>query len=1164
MRFNLFYLFIFFVFFINGSYANSSACGTTSMAESLGQLTERVRPKITIKKNPAGMRIAGKHYISGVHANMSLKIPDAVTLTHSLAHQLPPTMFGANKINDIIILDDIKDVSRFAKSSTGKVNRYSGKNIVIDEENGVHRIYINKKDIAKDFSLAKLDLEHFGKVEHQAPHKLPIAEPKTIGNLVPEEPSVFSGGLISLSAEPPEGFFAAATTAELKQAGLKIKEAHKADVMVYRVPDSRQESYFKFQFASADRPIDSALDGKFKVATGIGPSSNPASIGGREADLLIMGDEQQGVLTSYLSAIGKKDLKITDLYEHPGIVQKISDKEVFIGNIDQARRLTSEGFNDLKTDPMIYRNVYSKDYDKYLRSLFEKETGPAPKDSYLLGTSRGCTQGCTICCSGGLEAFQFFDAPRMMEEVEKLSKHASLKPGEMLDVFFVDSNFNNAPKRLIEFAELYKKSPHYKQHRFFVRHNTLNGFLKPGKDGAKVPNVELLKAYKDLGITEIFMGIDTFDDASTITLKTNRLKIAKQETAARPTYTYNETAELIAAMEKEGLTSKGFLLTNNPWVSDLDRLDSYYNLTDLWLKNPHFSIDSARDRAVLQLKPFDGSPITNVSDKMGSPFVKDNRFVAEGAFGEIDEMMNFEKMGVPRSRGDADGMLEDFHDGINKIRTKAESILKDPKISDADKKSAKLVIQKIISREGEMKALFETEAKNGSKQAGIYLKEIEAFRGKHSDLPTFNPQNQLDAFKDKSKSLFDGLKDEDIHVKKPTPANTEVGYDSEIKDLSSKAAHTIHNVPAYLTDNLGLEIVQRAAKDNSKIIISMGEGNSALSRVEKAGWKVGAQVEKREGFHQIYHAVSPEGEKGFIITRVNGEDRKVHIQSLLKLADVPESQVLTFGKTKNWKDDYLAHFKQMGYVPDGVIYGFQKTAITGAIKANPVLSFPTLIKQAIIDRGNRKSIRNLDHNDLAALPMSVLEFKNGKRYWFFKNVYGDLADQLFHALEDHGVKNFLYSGTAGSLNPAHEVGNVFTPKRYLNKEGKVEEINWLKPVKGIKTDGQYTRVSTPNIETKQWLKNQQAKGTDIIEVELGYFLDRFKNKEDVNSRVILTISDVLEGPNSRDLTQWNKANKDKSISPIKLAMDDFMQFKKDSDYRIKKYQSLQIKPQVKE
>ena len=1134
------------------------------------------KPKILLEKNPVGLRIAGKNYINVEYTSLTLDIPDAVNLTHSLSRQLPATVFETSKINEIYVLDDLKDVSKVAASPSGRVNRISGHNIVIDTDATnpqFNRIYISSGDIGDKFSIKnKLDVASFSNPENAVAHTVKKLESKYIGNLVPEQPSVFSGGLISLSAEPPEGFFAASTTAEFKESGLTINKAHDADIWVYRVPDSRQESYFKFQYPSVDRPIDSPIQKKFKIATGIGPSSNPASIGGKDADLLLMGDEQQGVLTSYLKTIGKKDLKLSDLYGHPGIVQKLSDKEVYVGNVDKAYRLTSEGFNALKTDPQIYRKVYAEGYDQYLRSLFEKEAGIAPTKSYLLGTSRGCTQGCTICCSGGLKSFQFFDAPRMMEEINKISVDAKLKPGEVVDVFFVDSNFNNAPKRLIEFADMYEKSPHYGQHRFFVRHNTVNGFLTQ-QAGVKVPNIELLKAYKKIGIHEIFMGIDTFDDASTITLKSNRLKMIKQGIETRPTYTFDETSNLIAAMEKEGLTSKGFLLTNNPWVGDLDRLDSYYNLIDVWMKNPHFSIDAARDREVLRLKPFDGSPITNVAEQMSKSVVKNNHFVAEGALGEMDELMNFEKMGVPRARSSGNETLKDFQEGIDKIRVKAEHVFADLTQSEENRHQAQLILQKIISRENEMKDFLVIGAAKGLPQADIYLAKIAEFQKHHQNLPAFDPTEQLNAFKKHSKSLFDGLKETEnaIPIKKVVPpsppgipSGPESGYNTEVKNLSPTAEHTIHDVPKYLGDNLGDDIVANAKNGKQKFVITMGEGSSALDRAQKAGWKIGEPVKKREGFHQIYHATNAEGENALIITRVNGEDRKIHIQSLLKLANVPEEQVLTLGNTMNWKDSYLSQFKSMGYVPDGVVYGFQKTAITGAISANPVMSFPVLAKQAIIDIFNKRSIKNLAQNDLSALPMSVIEFKNGKKIWFFKNIYGDLSDQLFQALDEHGVKNYLYAGTAGSLNPAHEVGAVFTPKTYLDRTGTVQELSWIKSIKGIKNEGQYTRVSTPNVETKQWLRDEQKSGTDLVDVELGYFLDRLRNKKDISAKVTLTVSDVMDGANAKDLTQWNMKDKVTAIDRLKIALDDFLGFKNSNDYRIKKYQSIQINPVVKD
>ncbi len=552
-----------------------------------------------------------------------------------------------------------------------------------------------------------------------------------LGPVLKRFPSLFVGGLVSISAEPPEGFFAASTAAELAAAGFPLSPAATAQAWLYRVPDSRAESYFDFSFPSPDRPADGPRHDKFKIATGLGPLSNPASQGGREADLLWLGDEYHGSLASFLGTLARPDLRLSHLGLHAGFVLKLPDGSVVLGHADRSHGLTRAGFEALKTEPDLYRKVYSEDYDRFLASLFEPVTEPA-QATYLLATSRGCTQGCAICCSGGLKPFQFFSARRMLEELTRLYWHAGRG---LIDVYFVDSNFNNHAGRLIEFAERYRKSRLYGKFRFFVRHNTVNGFLVPGTP--KTPHLELLDAFRTLGIHEIWMGVDTYDDASTLTLKSHRKLLAAQGVEARPTYTFAELAALIGAMEERGLTTKGFYLRNNPWVSDFDRIDSWFNLFGLWLANPHFSIDS-RDPDINRLKPFAGSPITEAADRLDLPVVRGGRFVAFGQLGELDEQVDVTGLGQPRVRADVSAVLEQFAADMERLRQKMLF------------RGTWPLLQKLMEREQAFLPVVEREAPH-------YAERIREFAARWGHLGCFQQSEQDEAFRRHSASLVDGL-----------------------------------------------------------------------------------------------------------------------------------------------------------------------------------------------------------------------------------------------------------------------------------------------------------------------------------------------------------------------------------------------------------------------
>lgn len=626
----------------------------------------------------------------------TLTAPQAVSLATSLARCLPKGTFRPDSVTEVVVVEDLSQVASLAASPSGQVSRltFGGAVLDVDARGSFRRFYLPAARL--DEQLRPTDTRAL--VEGYAPAlasaqtlQVPPLQERALPSPLKAAASVFCSGLISVSAEPPEGFFAASTQAELEGAGWPSASADLADVWLMRVPDAREQSYFAFTYPSPGRPSDTPSQGKLKVAVGLGPAHNPMSQGGAEADLLWLGDEQHGALSGFLAALADPSLTLERLYRLQGFVQRLDGARVVLSGLDQKHALTAEGFSSLATSPSLYREVYSEEYDAFLLSLFRGE--PA-EHTYLLATSRGCSQGCAICASGGLTNFQYFSPERMMDELSKLAAHARMGPDETANVFFLDSNFNNNPGRLVEFSRLFADSELAGRMRFFVRHNTVNGFLVSDGQGGKRPNLELIRAYQQLGIDIVFMGVDTFDDASTRALKTNTAAVEKKGADARPTYRVEELRALLGAMEAHGLSARGFFLINNPWVSDLDRLDGYFNLLTLWLENPHFEVD-ARDSA-LRLKPFAGSPITDVAALLEDEVVEGNRFVARTALGELDELLAtahaFTPFCLPRATTGATPGLCAFVGALALLEERAQTL------RQAAPEAAEQLLRKLVQR----------------------------------------------------------------------------------------------------------------------------------------------------------------------------------------------------------------------------------------------------------------------------------------------------------------------------------------------------------------------------------------------------------------------------------------------------------------------------------
>ncbi len=686
-----------------------------------------------VETNYACAGVSGSFLVTSEKGHLS--VDEAASLARQVAPHLP---LQDESLTEIVLLEDFNQLDSLTESPSGQLDRYFAEGTVVDRDGLFTRIFLNEPH-CPPLKLDEKSPLRLAKVQRRDDPLIQLGKP------LPQEPSLFCGGLVSISAEPPEGFFAASTAVELEQAGYQLRPADQADIWLYRVPDVRPQSYFDFTFSSPDRPFDAPREKPFKIATGIGPAYDPGSSGGREADLLWLGDEQHGVLSEYLATLRAPGARLSDLFEHQGFVQKLSDRQVAIGHLDKNHALSNAGFESLDTSPSVYRRVYSQELDTYLGSLFDyRQNRPAVDKSFLLATSRGCTQGCALCCSGGLKAFQSFSAERMMEELEKIAQEV---PGEQrAEVFFLDSNFNNNPARLVKFAKLFEDSPLNHKFDFYVRHNSVKGFLRH-REGQLVPHRQLIQAYKTLGIEEVWMGVDTYDDASTLTLKSHRHQLARKGTDARPTYTFAELADLIAAFEQEGLETKGFYLGNNPWVSDLDRLDSYYNILSLWLENPHFSLDT-REQTINNLLPFAGSPIADVAKQSPRSLVKEGQFQAEGPVGCLDERIDLSGLGCSRARSGADDALARFSRSLRPVRDLLSQRLEEPEV--------RLMAAKMVQREDQLQALL---ARVDCPGAELLKDDIEAWRDLCGELPEVDQATQNGLFSEKVEDLIDGLRE---------------------------------------------------------------------------------------------------------------------------------------------------------------------------------------------------------------------------------------------------------------------------------------------------------------------------------------------------------------------------------------------------------------------
>jgi len=292
-----------------------------------------------------------------------------------------------------------------------------------------------------------------------------------------------------------------------------------------------------------------------------------------------------------------------------------------------------------------------------------------------------------------------------------------------------------------------------------------------------------------------------------------------------------------------------------------------------------------------------------------------------------------------------------------------------------------------------------------------------------------------------------------------------------------------------------------------------------------------------------------------LVWRVNGQDRTDHVQSLLRLAGADSERVGTVGETRRYKDDYLKKFRSLGRKPDLVVYGMARTAALAVLSAHPLRNAGRLW-DVFTRRGAPPVGETLTASDMSGVKMEMMTLKDGRSIWFIPPLYGDLSRDLVDALLELGVKKLNFVGTAGGVDPALEVGQVLSPTVEVDGEGGRHSLDWLIPTEGADGGGSYQRVVTPNLETRRWAEQKHRQDVDLVEVELGHWLEATRHRKDVELRVQTVLSDVIQGPNHRDMTEWGSWDNLKLRGPVLTAIREALGG--DSDLRIEEHRSSSL------
>ncbi|HNV70811.1 MAG TPA: hypothetical protein PKO06_14010 [Candidatus Ozemobacteraceae bacterium] len=433
----------------------------------------------------------------------TLPIPQAVRLARNLCRQFRlRTMLPRDAMLDLVIAPP-GEWKGLTATPSGQANVWQpGEQwlFIHDPQTFFTRIVFPRENLAIHFHADQPPVPVLGRLETRLVTKQAFPEGRLYE--LPRLDKLHIQGLNSISAEPEEGLLAAATIEEARAADLEVVHADEARIWLYRTANVSESSYFQTQYEFPYRSLRPGTSGEFCIATGIGPMVDPGAEGGRDAQMLLLGDELCGRWLQILEDLAASPFHLTDAARYDGLILRLEPGVVLLSRADRRAYLNESGLNALTLEPLALRKIYSPAYDRFLRQYFGASRRSEPAvTSHLFLTSRGCGSGCSICCSGGFQPFSALSAEQVSRGLGRFIERENLQPGQYIDVFLLDSNFNRDPNRVISLANQLDRDNILPYVELYIRHNALSPFLlKKARDHAPtIVHRDLIRAYRRLG-----------------------------------------------------------------------------------------------------------------------------------------------------------------------------------------------------------------------------------------------------------------------------------------------------------------------------------------------------------------------------------------------------------------------------------------------------------------------------------------------------------------------------------------------------------------------------------------------------------------------------------------------------------------------------------------
>lgn len=238
----------------------------------------------------------------------------------------------------------------------------------------------------------------------------------------------------------------------------------------------------------------------------------------------------------------------------------------------------------------------------------------------------------------------------------------------------------------------------------------------------------------------------------------------------------------------------------------------------------------------------------------------------------------------------------------------------------------------------------------------------------------------------------------------------------------------------------------------------------------------------------------------------------------INVRTLDDKKLSVFSENIDYKQVYIDTLKAYGVEGVDIACIGREGALTKALAGVGVTPKGTIDQihfkgKIYILKGVKKGQENVNvHGDHTLLTLSISP-----------DFFGSKAGFLMEALQELGVKNISFVGTAGGLGVDSKVGDVMAPKELANfSDGKTEGTKFENKAQDLlgEADGQdgldknkftendlHYGVHSPITESQEMIDKMKTVGVESVDCEAGFIADALKDS-DVDLYAFFFVGDV--------------------------------------------------------